>query len=241
MLHPAGNRPRLGPSRHCSAPAANRRLRAHERADRKPRAGIQPDAEEQRAYVLEDDPDIAALEADILRDLGFSVVICTRIVELGDLMALALPHLLVVDVMLPDGDGGDITELLRTPGRASRSCSSRPPAVNGWPSWRRPGRSWPSHSTSRRSARRAGRRRGAASAAVGLLAAAARPLPGGVRAGDHHHAAPPVPRLALEAIAMLDAHAMPTAWRSPGSRPWPTARSSAAAPRPSRPVTGARR
>jgi two-component system, OmpR family, response regulator len=73
----------------------------------------QPDAEEQRAYVLEDDPDIAALEADILRDLGFSVVTCTRIVELGDLMALALPHLLVVDVMLPDGDGGDITELLR--------------------------------------------------------------------------------------------------------------------------------
>jgi two-component system OmpR family response regulator len=73
-----------------------------------------PDAEEQRAYVLEDDPDIAALEADILRGLGFSVVTCTRIVELGDLMALALPHLLVVDVMLPDGDGGDITELLRT-------------------------------------------------------------------------------------------------------------------------------
>jgi two-component system OmpR family response regulator len=72
-----------------------------------------PEAEEQRAYVLEDDPDIAGLEADILRDLGFSVVTCSRIVELGDLMALALPHLLVVDVMLPDGDGGDITELLR--------------------------------------------------------------------------------------------------------------------------------
>ena len=66
-----------------------------------------------RAYVLEDDPDIAALEADLLREMGFSVVTCTRIVELGDLMALALPHLLVVDVMLPDGDGGDITELLR--------------------------------------------------------------------------------------------------------------------------------
>jgi DNA-binding response OmpR family regulator len=71
------------------------------------------DGQEQRAYVLEDDPDIAALEADILRDLGFSVVSCSRIVELGDLMALALPHLMVVDVMLPDGDGGDITELLR--------------------------------------------------------------------------------------------------------------------------------
>lgn len=66
-----------------------------------------------RAYVLEDDQDIAALEADLLRDLGFSVVTCTRIVELGDLMAVALPHLLVVDVMLPDGDGGDIAELLR--------------------------------------------------------------------------------------------------------------------------------
>jgi DNA-binding response OmpR family regulator len=69
--------------------------------------------EEQRAYVLEDDPDIAALEADILREMGYRVVTCTRIVELGDLMDMALPHLLVVDVMLPDGDGGDITELLR--------------------------------------------------------------------------------------------------------------------------------
>jgi two-component system OmpR family response regulator len=68
----------------------------------------------QLAYVLEDDPDIAALEADLLREMGFAVVICTRIVELGDLMDISLPHLLVVDVMLPDGDGGDITELLRT-------------------------------------------------------------------------------------------------------------------------------
>ena len=67
-----------------------------------------------RAYVLEDDPDISALEADLLREMGFGVVTCTRIVELGDLMDLALPHLLVIDVMLPDGDGGDITELLRT-------------------------------------------------------------------------------------------------------------------------------
>lgn len=67
-----------------------------------------------RAYVLEDDPDIAALEADLLREMGFAVVICARIVELGDLMDVSLPHLLVVDVMLPDGDGGDITELLRT-------------------------------------------------------------------------------------------------------------------------------
>jgi two-component system OmpR family response regulator len=66
-----------------------------------------------RAYVLEDDQDIASLEADILRDLGFTVVTCARIVDLGDLMAVALPHLLVVDVMLPDGDGGDIAELLR--------------------------------------------------------------------------------------------------------------------------------
>lgn len=67
-----------------------------------------------RAYVLEDDPDIAALEADLLREMGFVVVTCTRIVELGDLMEMALPHLLVVDVMLPDGDGGNITELLRS-------------------------------------------------------------------------------------------------------------------------------
>ncbi|MEO6578359.1 MAG: response regulator [Candidatus Limnocylindria bacterium] len=67
-----------------------------------------------RAYVLEDDPDIAALEADVLRGMGFSVITCARIVELGDLMDVALPHLLVVDVMLPDGDGGDITQLLRS-------------------------------------------------------------------------------------------------------------------------------
>jgi two-component system OmpR family response regulator len=72
-----------------------------------------PEAAPLRAYVLEDDPDIASLEADVLRDLGFTVVTCARIVDLGDLMAVALPHLLVVDVMLPDGDGGDIAELLR--------------------------------------------------------------------------------------------------------------------------------
>ena len=53
-----------------------------------------------RAYVLEDDPDIAALEADVLRDLGFTVVTCTRIIELGDLMEMALPHLLIVDYRL---------------------------------------------------------------------------------------------------------------------------------------------
>jgi DNA-binding response OmpR family regulator len=78
-----------------------------------PRTQDEIDDEPMRAYVLEDDQHIAALEADLLRELGFSVVSCSRIVELGDLMAVALPHLLVVDVMLPDGDGGDITELLR--------------------------------------------------------------------------------------------------------------------------------
>jgi DNA-binding response OmpR family regulator len=77
-------------------------------------AGVTDIAAAPRAYILEDDPDIAALEADLLREMGFSVITCTRIVELGDLMDLALPHLMVIDVMLPDGDGGDITELLRT-------------------------------------------------------------------------------------------------------------------------------
>ena len=82
-------------------------------AQASPSGGPVPEEEPLRAYVLEDDPDIAALEADLLRDLGYTVVTCSRIVELGDLMAVALPHLLVVDVMLPDGDGGDIAELLR--------------------------------------------------------------------------------------------------------------------------------
>jgi len=78
-----------------------------------PSPTVVDEEEEQRAYVLEDDPDIASLEADILREMGYRVITCSRIVELGDLMDMALPHLLVVDVMLPDGDGGDITELLR--------------------------------------------------------------------------------------------------------------------------------
>ena len=67
----------------------------------------------QRAYVLEDEPAIAALEADLLRELGFTVVVCGRIVELGDLMEVSLPHLLVADIMLPDGDGGSLTEMLQ--------------------------------------------------------------------------------------------------------------------------------
>ena len=71
------------------------------------------DASGHRAYVLEDEPTIAALEADLLRELGFCVVTCGRIVELGDLMEVSLPHLLVVDLMLPDGDGAAVTELLQ--------------------------------------------------------------------------------------------------------------------------------
>ena len=113
MLHPTGKAARSRTIPPLPGPGRLRRLRAMSEPNVSPVPATMPDAEEQRAYVLEDDPDIAALEADILRDLGFSVVTCTRIVELGDLMALALPHLLVVDVMLPDGDGGDITELLR--------------------------------------------------------------------------------------------------------------------------------
>ena len=66
----------------------------------------------QRAYVLEDEPAIAALEADLLREIGFTVVTCSRIVELGDLIELSLPHLLVVDIGLPDGHGDDIVKLL---------------------------------------------------------------------------------------------------------------------------------
>jgi DNA-binding response OmpR family regulator len=71
------------------------------------------DAPQKRVYILEDEPAIAAIEADILRDMGYSAVVCNRIVELGDLIDMGLPDLLVVDVMLPDGDGGDVTTLLR--------------------------------------------------------------------------------------------------------------------------------
>jgi len=105
----------MGPFRHCCGRCAAATL---ESMTTSPSSVAQPAAqasaeESLRAYVLEDDPDIAALEADLLRELGYSVVTCSRIVELGDLMAVALPHVLVVDVMLPDGDGGDIAELLR--------------------------------------------------------------------------------------------------------------------------------
>jgi DNA-binding response OmpR family regulator len=104
---------------HCPSGTAARRLGGvSERTPVGDAAAENPsvatDDQPMRAYVLEDDQHIAALEADILRELGFSVVSCSRIVELGDLMSVALPHLLVVDVMLPDGDGGDITELLRS-------------------------------------------------------------------------------------------------------------------------------
>ena len=66
----------------------------------------------QRAYVLEDEPAIAAMEADLLREMGFSVVTCSRIVELGDLIELSLPHLLIVDLHLPDGEGDEVARLL---------------------------------------------------------------------------------------------------------------------------------
>ena len=130
-----------------------------------------------RAYVLEDDPDIAALEADLLREMGFSVVTCTRIVELGDLMDVALPHLMVVDVMLPDGDGGDIT---RAPAnrlaRDPRDLRLGGQSASGWRSWRPSARSSRSPSTSMRSGPRSRKRwRGPASCAPRRDRGGARP------------------------------------------------------------------
>ncbi len=76
-------------------------------------AAVSPGAAAQRILVVDDEPQILRALRVVLRDAGFEVVPAETAAEALDRAAVRPPHAAIVDLMLPDMDGVELTRLLR--------------------------------------------------------------------------------------------------------------------------------
>jgi len=67
-----------------------------------------------RIHVLEDDQDIRYIIEFLLKDEGYELQLSSNFAELKGKLNDALPDLFIIDVMLPDGNGIEICEDLKT-------------------------------------------------------------------------------------------------------------------------------
>jgi two-component system KDP operon response regulator KdpE len=67
----------------------------------------------QRILVVDDEPQILRALRVVLRDAGFEVVPAETAADALDRAAVRPPHAAIVDLMLPDMDGVELTRLLR--------------------------------------------------------------------------------------------------------------------------------
>ena len=68
----------------------------------------------ERVLVVDDEPQILRALRIILRDAGFEVLPAGSVEEALDVAALRSPSAAIVDLVLPDGDGIDVTRSLRS-------------------------------------------------------------------------------------------------------------------------------
>lgn len=66
-----------------------------------------------RVLVCDDEPQILRALRVVLREAGFEIVPATTVAEALDAAAVRPPHAAILDLVLPDGDGIDITRELR--------------------------------------------------------------------------------------------------------------------------------
>lgn len=72
-----------------------------------------------RLLIVEDDADISAMLSLYFSSLNYDVDLATRGKEALEKTRQKLPHLIVLDIMLPDFDGFEICHILRTQARTS--------------------------------------------------------------------------------------------------------------------------
>lgn len=72
-----------------------------------------------RLLIVEDDPDIAKMLRIYFEGLGYEVIIAPRGSVAFENTRVALPDLIVLDIMLPDIDGYEVCRILRTNSRTS--------------------------------------------------------------------------------------------------------------------------
>src|ERR1700748_3053732 len=71
-------------------------------------------SEQTRVLVVDDEPQILRALRIILRDAGFEVIQAATAEEALDAAALRPPAAAIVDLVLPDGSGIDVTRSLRS-------------------------------------------------------------------------------------------------------------------------------
>jgi two-component system phosphate regulon response regulator PhoB len=67
-----------------------------------------------RIHVLEDDEDIRYIIEYLLKDEGYELQLSSSFSDLKSKLKDSLPDLFILDVMLPDGDGAEICEDLKS-------------------------------------------------------------------------------------------------------------------------------
>ena len=68
-----------------------------------------------KLLLVDDEPDLLKMVSDILKDAGFETVLTAASVKKAVMVAKQeKPDLMILDVMLPDGDGFSLMEQLRT-------------------------------------------------------------------------------------------------------------------------------
>lgn len=67
-----------------------------------------------RIHVLEDDEDIRYIIGVLLKDEGYELQLSSSFAELKSKLKDSVPDLFILDVMLPDGDGGNICADLKS-------------------------------------------------------------------------------------------------------------------------------
>jgi len=73
----------------------------------------QPPAVRPRVLVVDDEPQIVRALKVVLREAGFEAVPASTAAEALDLAAVRPPQAAIVDLVLPDGDGVEVTRSLR--------------------------------------------------------------------------------------------------------------------------------
>ncbi len=75
--------------------------------------GEPPPASRPRVLVVDDEPQIVRALKVVLREAGFEAVPATSVAEALDQGAVRPPEAAIVDLVLPDGDGVEVTRRLR--------------------------------------------------------------------------------------------------------------------------------